>query len=157
MTEVGRYFFSVICIGILCALTQTVVSEGSAGTLVKFITGIVLTTAILAPILQIDTYQWELKLDHMNADGEHWLENAKRAKTDALSVNIKEKTEAYILSKAKTLGLDLETKIDLTQDELPKPESVTLIGNAPPYAKKVLSEYICDNLGINGDHLKWIS
>jgi cell division protease FtsH len=68
---------------------------------------------------------------------------------------IKTKTQAYVLDKADSLGLDLEVEITVDNSELPVPVSVVLTGAAAPYAKARLSNIIANDLAVPKEAQIW--
>ena len=71
---------------------------------------------------------------------------------------IKEQTEAYILEKASALNADITVSVKLALDtQYPTPESVHIKGNISPYARRLLSQTIQDDLGIASEDQVWSS
>ena len=69
---------------------------------------------------------------------------------------ISEKTSAYILDKAESLGLSLSASVQAEDDGSgPRPVSVFLTGSAEESAKKRLTEYIEDTFGIPKERQFW--
>ena len=68
---------------------------------------------------------------------------------------IKEKTEAYILEKAESLGLDISVEINFGEADSMVPTEVRISGPVSPYAKDQLSKTISTDLGIPEERQIW--
>ena len=72
-----------------------------------------------------------------------------------MSAIIKDRTEAYILDKAASMGLSLRVEVILSEEEIPKPITVKLWGTVPPYTKTRLRNWMEDTLGIGEEDQLW--
>ena len=78
--------------------------------------------------------------------------------TDEGAIETAEKAkEAYILEKANGLGMDIHPEITLSNDNPPVPYAVTIEGMCTPFARKQLSVYLHQNLGLSEEYQTWIS
>ena len=68
---------------------------------------------------------------------------------------IKNRSEAYILDKASSAGIRIDVDISVCQQVPFTPETVTIVGNAPPYIKTQLTEIIEKDIGISKEHQIW--
>ena len=69
---------------------------------------------------------------------------------------IKGETEAYILDKAASLGVELEVDV-LLEDMYPMaPKTVRLSGSVSPYVRNRLQNIIAEELGISKENQIWI-
>ena len=59
------------------------------------------------------------------------------------------------MDKAESLGAELTVEVTLSDDELMVPCAVKLSGAISPYAKKVLSDTIAKDLGIQVEEQIW--
>lgn len=85
------------------------------------------------------------------------MSDGKNASATAWSESIIAGTEAYILEKTKAMNVDLNVEVELSEDEVPMPAGVKLIGKVAPYAKSVLSDMIERDLNIPKECQIWIS
>lgn len=84
------------------------------------------------------------------------MEAGKLEGDNALRRIIKEQSEAYILDKASQLGLCLEVRVDVSEDDVPIPDRVFMRGGASAYSKMALELYVQENLGIPRERQQWI-
>ena len=155
MGEIRRYLFSVICMVVICGLIEKMF-VGTERSIIKFITGLMVTLAAITPILR-----GELLVD-MNWDSipiaQRWaVSDGEDAAQNTLRAYIKEGTETYILGKARDLGADILVDVELDSAALPTPTAVTVNGAISPYAKRQLMDCITRDLGIDEDQQRWIS
>ena len=88
--------------------------------------------------------------------GDVYVSEGKSMAANQVADIIKSQSEAYILDKANRMGLEISVEVELDNDNNSIPSSVCISGNISPYAKKVLSEYITDCLGIAKENQKWM-
>ena len=158
MEGVREYILSVICVGIICALVQMLVTgSGSVQSVVKFVSGIVLSVCVIAPVLDLEEVKWNTMFDSILAERQWIIEEGKDAAANELSQSLKEQTQAYILSKAGAMGMEVQVDVTVSDDELPVPETVRIVGSVSPYGKMRLSQYITAELGIEKENQKWNS
>ena len=127
-----------------------------AGAVLKMVTGLVMAAVILGPLGK----HWDLDLNRRFQELDQQV-SAAVAKGEELSQNalrqrIKQETEAYILDKAARLGLTLEVRVDLSDDDLPVPVGVTLRGAVSPAARAELEAMIRQDLGIGKEGQVWV-
>ncbi len=157
MLSIRTYFLTLTAAAVLCGIvTSLLPGSGSASTLVKLISGVLLTLTALKPLLgvNLDTVirNWEWEQESVTASAELG-ENIAR---DAMGEHIKSQCEAYILDKAGELGLNIAAHISLSTEGIPQPVSVTLEGAASPYARTWLQSVITRDLGIAKEDQRWI-
>ncbi|MBR2888762.1 MAG: hypothetical protein IKC09_00630 [Oscillospiraceae bacterium] len=148
---------SVTAAAVLCALVNSLSgSRGMAGAVLKMVTGLVMAAVILGPLEK----HWDLDLNRRFQELDQQV-SAAVAKGEEISQNalrqrIKQETEAYILDKAARLGLTLEVRVDLSDDDLPVPVGVTLRGAVSPAARAELEAMIRQDLGIGKEGQVWV-
>ena len=73
----------------------------------------------------------------------------------ALRESIKQRTEAYILDKAKTLAAQVAVEVTLSNEAIPVPIAVRISGNISPYARMQLQTILQEELGIPKEAQAW--
>lgn len=155
MTGIQSYFLSVIAAGLVCSILQSLAGKnGTGGAVLKLTAGIFLSLTVLGPVVR-------LNFDHLFLSTEQFLQSASQAAgegekiaEETMSSIIMERTEAYILDKAKSMGVSLCVSVTLSPDTL-APVRVELDGAVSPYAKMRLQEMISDELGISKENQIW--
>lgn len=154
MDAIRDYLVSItaaaIITGLLTALTKNC---GSVSSIIKLLAGLFMTVTILSPMIHLPKSGFEPYLDEISYDAEYASQEGKRTADNEIEKIIIERTQAYILDKAVTLGADLEVEV-LAKDLIPY--SVSISGPVSPFAKSQLSHYISENLGIPLEEQNWI-
>lgn len=156
MDGVREYLLGVtaaaLCCGILTALLG---KKGISGKTVKFLCGIVMMLSVIGPIVNVRLDTLPDILDDFSLNAESTAVFGQEAALKEYADIIKSRTAAYILDKAKSLGAELTVEVTLRETVPPVPCAVRLSGTISPYAKKVLSETIAQDLGIQVEEQTW--
>ena len=156
MTGIKEYLLSIVAASVVCVICTTIMPKNtSAGKIISILSGICLTITMIAPIAKID---FDSALDYwtdMTEEASMLSADSKHAIVDELRTVITQETEAYILKKANSMGLQLEVSVVVSQDEPYVPYAVELRGTISPYDKAILSQYIEKNLDIEERCQTW--
>lgn len=151
-----KYIMSVLSAAIISAIVAGIAGEkGVNGKLIRLVSGIFLAFVIVSPVADIDLSEYIGQLENYKVDGSDFAAYGKSVSENAQAELIRPRIEAYILDKAEELELDIQAEVTLSEGEYPAPASVILSGNASPYAKQVLNEWIVDSLGISKESIVW--
>lgn len=157
MSGFAQYILSVGCAAIACAVAQsTIGKEGAVGTVMKTVTGLLLTFTILQPITNQEITWNDSILTEIGQRAEAVCEDGDAIRTSAFRDVIKQETEAYILDKADELQLHIEVEVAVSEDAVPIPDGVTIKGPASPYAKMQLLTVLTKDLGLKEENILWI-
>lgn len=158
MDVLQQYIFPVICVCLLCCILQLIFTGNNhMMPLIKMCTGLVLSLTVFMPLIQNKSFKLEFQMDELVAEKVDAVEEGEKRALETLSTIIKENTEAYILEKANGLGMDIHPEITLSNDNPPVPYAVTIEGMCTPFARKQLSVYLHQNLGLSEEYQTWIS
>ena len=146
MEAVKDYLLSITAAAVICGCVNSIVSENSwISRLAKLLCGLFLVVTAIQPVIDIkvsDVYQFT---EQLTLDADQAVSDGEQIAVDEMKRIIKEKTETYILDKAKTLGTEL--KVEIVLDGV-LPVGVILTGDVSPYAKGCLCETISQELGL---------
>lgn len=157
MASVREYLLTVAAAAIICALAKQIVGEKSAsGKIVKVVSGVFLTVTLLTPLINIRLDDLESYFEDTRSMAASATEQGVNMASDAMGEIIKQKTEAYILDEAKSLGMEIAVEVRLRDSDPPVPCQVTITGTVSPYKKTALCRYIENNLGIPQECQQWI-
>ena len=157
MSGIGQYVLSVVAVSILCGLVQLLIGkDGACAGVVKMITGIVLTVAVIGPILKTDFTELQDYMDSIKSirDTAVW-EGEIQAENEVRDIII-EKTRTYIMDRAAALGALVQAEVSLNMADPPVPDAVTISGKISPYVKQQLAEILQTELGIPKERQTWI-
>lgn len=156
MNVLSRYILSVICVVTLCGLVRILFSN-EKNSVVHLVTGLIVTLAVLTPLLQNGKLSLDTYFEQSLSDGDLAIREGSIAAQKASAEFIKEKSEAYILSRAEEMGANVSVEIEVSDTDLPIPAGITVTGFISPYTKTSLSRCIQKELGISEDEQIWIS
>lgn len=155
MEGVREYLLGVIAAAILCSiLSQLAGKEGFLGAVMKLLCGIFMVLALVAPITKIRISPNKI-FSGISLQANAITASAAESSRESMAAIIKEQTQAYILDKANSQGVNLSVEVMLSDAEIPEPIGVKLSGNVSPYAKKILSQAIENDLGIATEAQIW--
>ena len=156
MESVRGYLLSVTAAALCCGILSSVLGKkGLTGSTVKFLCGIVMLLTVVGPLLNIQIGDLENSFKELSLDADNVAAFGQEAALNEYAAIIKERTAAYILDKAESLGAELTVEVTLSDDDLLVPCAVKLSGTVSPYGKKVLAETIAKDLGIQEEAQTW--
>ena len=157
MEKLGQYALSVISAAMILSIAQSLLQKDSrSGMLIRLIGGIFLTFTVLRPVADVDlTAVLDVPWDYA-AQGDYFAAQGLETSSAQMSSIIKQQCETYILDKAQSCNAQLEVAVTLTQDDIPKPESVTLSGSISLYHRQILQRWLEEDMGIQGENQLWI-
>lgn len=153
MERISQYIVSIVTAAAICSIVKFITGR-KFNPIIKMICGLFLLVTILAPVVHMDFSFTDLICNDEYVDVQNILAQSKADVAVSVSSIIKEETEAYILNKAKDLGLDINIEIVLDESNQ-IPERVILSGYVSPYPKEQLSHYIENTLAIPGANQEW--
>lgn len=158
MDAIREYILSVTASAVLCGIVTALIGKkGMPGTAMKLLCGIFMALTVVGPWVDI-RLDGLLELSSEAAQSaDAYAASGENSAAAAMADIIKEQTTAYILDKAEALGVQLTVEVALSSDDIPVPTAVCLYGNVSPYAKKVLTERLEEDLGIPSEEQTWIS
>ena len=157
MDFLREYLLSLTASALFCAVVVGFVGEkGSLGKIVKLITGIFMMLTIASPFARLDISGWTDYFDGLTAQTGAAVEGGENFARESLEEIIKEKTQTYILDKAKDYGAHITAEVTVDGSDLPVPCGVRIRGSISPYGRKQMEVYICDELGIELEAQQWI-
>lgn len=151
-----NYVMSIVIAGIVCSIAKAMLSKNTAtGKLVGILTGVLMCVTILTPLTRISFDHITDYFDTLSMDADYYTQSGKTAMQTDIETIIKSQTEAYILDKAKSMGLEVAVEVEL-DDNNSVPCGVTITGAISPYAKRVMEVYIEETIGISKENQQWI-
>lgn len=158
MASLGKYLLGILACALICGIALELVGKKSGnGPLIRMICGVFMILCVVSPLLDIRigpmsdlTGQIQQEADALTQDGKNLAQEYYRSV-------ITQRTQAYILDKAVSLGADIEAEIVLSEDDTSVPKSVTVRGRISPYVKGLLSNWLESELGIATEEQTWIA
>ena len=157
MESIRQYILSVISIALLCSFVQLLFQDDHHAGLVKVITGLMVTLTVISPLCRTGSVRLEQYFATITSDGSWAVEEGQTAAEHTIADIIKDRTSAYICDKASTFGASIDVDVELTGTSPPTPSRIIVKGDASPYVKKQLTEYIHKEFDISEEDQLWIS
>lgn len=158
MSSIGEYLSGVLCAALICGIVSELMGKkGVSASLIKILCGIFMTLSVIAPLVDIRMGPLEDLTNGIRADAQSAIAEGESMAVNEYRTVIKQRTEAYILDKANSLGAEVQVSVSLDEGELAQPCSVIIRGRISPYAKGLLSNWLSTDLGIHTEEQKWIA
>lgn len=150
---VREWLTSIVVVTMLLSVAQTLIPEGTVRKISSFTGGLILLVALLQPALRTDLGRLRLNFSSYTDAIEDRRSELDSAGKEELAGIIEERTAAYILDKANTLGLTVTVQVETEtgSDGVPVPVSVQLTGQR----SEALAAYIEGELGIPRERQVW--
>ena len=154
MEAIRDYLFSVTAAALICGAVSCIIGKnGGISKLLKLLCGIFLAAAVIKPVVDVKIDDLSFFSNRLGVDADQVVAIGKEMAADEMNRIIKEKSEAYILDKAMSLGAKVEVMIKL---ENSVPTGITVKGDVSPFLKSQLSACIIQDLGILQEDQIWI-
>lgn len=156
MTQIRQYLIGVMVAGLICSIVSLVVGKkGLTGTVITMLTGLLMALAVVGPWTNIRLDSFWGWAEDISVDADDVVANGENMAKEAYRQGIIQRTQSYILEKAKALDCELQVEVFLSADATSVPEQVRISGNASPYAKQVISTMLTNDLGIDREAQIW--
>lgn len=156
MDALRQYLLSITAAAIISAVVNSFAGKkGSHGALIKMLSGLFAALVVIAPLLKLEIEEFGDLSGDLMEDAQSTAAMGESAALSSVRQIITDKTSAYILDKANSMGLDINVEVILDDTNPPKPCFVIISGGVSPYAKEILGEYIADNLAIPKEDQQW--
>ena len=154
MQEFRDYIFSLAVAALICGAIHLMAGDKSGvGKMLRLLSGIFMLTVVMKPAINIKLDDLAYYERYISLECEEAVTAGEQIAGEELKERIISQTQAYILQQATSLGCEIHASVQL-EDYVPA--SATIQGNISPYAKKILSGWIANNLGIPAEAQTWI-
>jgi hypothetical protein len=147
------YLISVCGAAMVCSIISGFsTGKGSIGALIKLLCGLFMLYTLFAPVLTLKLQTYTDHWNQLTLEAEY---NANIGTTYAqkeMNAIISEQTITYISEKTSSLGLDMDIDVSINNGI---PDAVYISGAISPYAKKQLSNWLTNQLGIEAEAQYW--
>ena len=150
---VREWLVSVVIVTLLLSVAQTMIPEGTIRKIASFIGGLILLITLVQPLLRTDLGSLRLHFEDYETAIQERQTELEDAGQEEMSSLIEEKTQAYILDKAGSLGLEVEVRVaaEYGEDGIPYPYEAEIDG---PRSEE-LAAYMERELGIPEERQVW--
>lgn len=153
MAAVREWLTAITAVTLLLSVAQLLTPEGTLREIVSFIGGLILLMVLLRPLLGVELADIPLELSSYQAELTQRQDELERQQTETLTARIEAKTEAYILDKARNMGLTLTVRVtaEPNGDGVPVPVRVELTGQR----SGALASWLETELGLPAEGQVW--
>ena len=150
---IRTWLMSIVIASLAVSLAETLVPAGTLRRVLSVTGGLILLLVVLQPLLRVDLKHVKLDTSQYQKTVESRRAELENADNEQIAELIAEKTESYILDKAKQLGISCTVKVATKNgaDGMPYPSSAVL---SCPLSKE-LSAYLEQELGIPKERQSW--
>ena len=154
MDGLCRYVICVVAAALLSGILTRLTHKCGSGEIVRMLCGIFMTIILIQPIVGKKEMIWESELQGFGKQAEAISREGIAEAESIRKEFIKQRVEAYILSRAKTMEADIQANVSLDEDCIPV--SVSIAGRISPLSRSRLSQMIASELGIPKERQEWI-
>ena len=156
MDAIRNYLLQILSAAIICSvITHWIPIKGSCGQIIKMLAGIFMTVTMLSPLIHINIQDADGYFGYFHDDAQAAVSNGLLLAKESTAAIIKEQTEAYILDKAAFWDMEISVEVTLNESDPPVPIAVDIHGNVSPYAKRQLTQWLEQEIGIEEGNQRW--
>ena len=156
MPDWGQYILSVGLASLLVAVIgEFSDKKSSTGMLTRMICGLFLAFTVINPLTEVNFDILEAFSQSYDLDSAAAVSAGTAMAEESMRQIIKERTEAYILDKARLLNCEPDAEVVIGQDST-VPISVRITGEVPEHTRRQLEEIMEKELGISKENQEWI-
>ena len=156
MQSLRSYILSIVASSIICACVQVLIGKkGTSAKLLRMVCGIYMAIVFVSPLHKIDFSiytDYFSGIMHQAEDAVSEGQNIAQQKRKEIIIR---QTQSYILDKASSFGVDVEVAVTVSDDATQAPNAITIKGAVSPYVKKMLTNYIEEQIGIPKEAQTW--
>ncbi len=154
ISKLCGYVMTLVAAGMLVAMSQSMLTLGRMKKIAALAGGTVLVLTALTPLVNLEL--GDLSWDGLDVDTT-LIDQMQEDTINQRNRIIKEKTETYILDKAKELGAAISADVTVAMAEAGYgyPYSVRVTGVLSASQKEALSSYMAEELGIPKQRQVW--
>lgn len=158
MDHIRSYLLSVIAAALICSMIYALPGKnGTIGAIRKTLCGIFMSVTLISPLTGLRIPDFQQYLQEFRSDAAQAVLLGQTMSQESTAQFIKDRTAAYILDKAKDMGVSVEVSVTLSDGSPQVPCAVTISGMVSPYVRQRLMEMIEDDLQIKMEDQHWIS
>ena len=156
MGGVGSYLTGITAAAMIGGICTSLVSiKQPHGAIIKAVCGVMLAISVISPLASIKINDFVVYFNDLDGLTQQIVRDGETAADNEIRNIIKSNTEAYILDKGASLGLDISAEVILSDSNPPVPEQIQIQGAASAYNKNRLIYQICNDLAIPEEKLIW--
>lgn len=155
MGALKEWLLSVTAAAILCALAQGLIPPGPVRRVGRLTAGLVMATALLAPLASLRGIEPEQWLESWQPQEE--VQELEQQRDETMKTIIEEECSAYIVDKAAQLGADCQVQVVCAPEGegVFLPWQVTVTGDLSSSQRDQLAAQIQEELGVPSERQQY--
>lgn len=154
MDSLREYVIGIVAAALLSGVVTRLTRNCAGSEIIRMLCGVFMTIVLIQPIAGKKAFLWESTLPDITRQAESVSREGAAAADEIRREFIKQRAEAYILSRAETMETDIQANVSLGEDCVPV--SVSIIGRLSPLNRSRLTQIIASELGIPKERQEWI-
>ena len=155
---IRTYLLELVASALVCAILMTLTPEGAARRMVRLGCGLLMLLCAMQPVIRFDAEDVSRLLARIEMQQDAAISGVQVKNRELIREIISDKAEAYILDKARALGLSIAVLVEAKDDGGgPYLYSVTYTGSAEEGQKAALEDYVEEQLAIRKERQIWRS
>ena len=148
-TAIRDYLLAITAAAMIGALLQAVLKESALKKALMLVFGAALTLCILSPLFHADLMAFAQYISEAQLRTDAFTSGIEVRQKDLLGRVIQEKTEAYILDKAASMGCSVQVEVEIDSSApYPYPCAVSVTGSMSAEEQSGLAAVLERELGI---------
>ncbi|NCB63393.1 MAG: stage III sporulation protein AF [Clostridia bacterium] len=155
MELIRTWLIGITCAAMIIAVADSLTPNGAVRKIGRLVGGLVLLIAVVKPLMSLDYSVMAMAAAGNQIAAEHVDSELEKTNLELMKSIIGEKTGAYILDKAESLGASCQSvtvTCEVGEENIPYPSAVTITGNLNAEQRKALSRQIEADLAIPEEH-----
>ncbi|NCB74129.1 MAG: hypothetical protein EOM51_05220 [Clostridia bacterium] len=154
----GQWIRAIAGAALICAAATSLTPKGKVKNVLKFICGIVLICAMVNPIIKQEFPSISLEMSKYRSDADDIIASAEEKENKLSRTIIENELEAYILDKAQSLNIKLESvevSVKWGDEGCWYPYELSLTANISQRERMLISNFIEAELGVPNERQYW--
>ena len=154
MDGLRAYILGIAAASMLCGVLIRLTHNSGCAEMIKMLCGIFLAIVLIQPLTGKKVRLWEATLPDVGEQAEGIISEGRAYAEEIRKEFIKERLEAYILSRAGAIGANIQADITLGKDCVPT--RIRVMGGISPIHRSKLTQILVSELGIPREQQEWI-
>ncbi len=154
MNSIITYITALTATALIGVLVINIIKDERINRILQISMGILIILVLLKPVAS-------LKIDELGEEignifrEEFQTQDYESLYQDKLRTQVKSVTEDYVQKKAESIGAEITVEVGLSAEGYPAPHSIRIVGALSGEQKRILLEYITNDLGIAPENQRW--
>ncbi len=154
MTGIIGYFIALASTALIGVTVTALIKDERIRMIIQTMVGVLLLLVILKPISVIDPEALAQQIGEAFQE-EFQMTDYETLYQDKLRQQVASTTEGYIQKKAESIGATLSAQVEVCDSGYPSPEKVRISGILTGEQRRILQDYITQEIGIPMENQRW--